>query len=125
MKPYYEKRDEMRNSYVTTVLINDLKTGRFSRARMVDFSLGGMFVEADVLLNAGEKIEIGIENSPYIHFEDTIDCYRATIVRRNKLASGAFQYGYGLQIKSAGRSSRTNMNAQAYQRDQGSQILCP
>ena len=125
MKQKYEKRGEMRNSYVTTVLINDLKTGRFSRARMVDCSSGGMFVEADVTLSAGEKIEIGIENSPYIHFEDTIDCYRAVVVRRRKLSSGDFQYGYGLQIKSAGQRSRTNMNAQAYRRDEGSQILCP
>ena len=113
MSEYYEKRGEMRNHYVTTVLINDLKTGKFSRARMVDFSLEGMFIEADVMLNAGEKIEIGIENSPYIHFEDTIDCYRATVVRRNRLASGGFKYGYGLQLMSARKSPGSHINARA------------
>lgn len=125
MKQYYEKRGEMRNHYVTTVLINNLNTGIFSRARMVNFSLGGMFIEADVLLNAGEIIEIGIENSPYINFEDTIDCYKATVRRRKKLMSGVYKYGYGVQIASAGQRPRTNMNTMAYGGDQSSQILCP
>ena len=125
MKQYYEKRREMRNHYVTTVLINNLNTGIFSRARMVNFSLDGMLIEADVLLNAGEIIEIGIENSPYINFEDTIDCYKATVRRRKKLMSGVYKYGYGVQIRSAGQRSRTNMNTKAYGGDQGSQILCP
>ena len=125
MKQYYEKRGEMRNPYVTTVLINHLNTGKFSRARMVNFSLDGMFIETDVLLNAGEIIEIGIENSPYIRFEDTIDCYKATVRRRKKLMPGAYKYGYGVQMTSAGQRPRTNMNTQAYGEDHGRQILCP
>lgn len=105
MNPYHEKRGEIRNHYVTTVLIKNLKTGKISRARMVNSSPDGMFIETGVLLNAGEIIEIGIENSPYILFEDAIDCYRATVIRRKGLASGAYKYGYGLQIRSVGQGS--------------------
>ena len=112
MKQYYEKRGEMRTPYVTTVLINNLNTGKFSRARMVNFSLDGMFIEADDLLNEGDIIEIGIENSPYILFEDTIDCYKATVRRRKQLMSGVYKYGYGVQKMLAGQRPRTNMNAQ-------------
>ena len=125
MKQYSEKRGEMRTPYVTTVLINNLNTGKFSRARMVNFSSDGIFIEADDLLNAGETIEIGIENSPYILSEDTIDCYKATVRRRKTLMPGAYKYGYGVQMTSAGKRPRTNLNTQAYGGDHGSQILCP
>lgn len=96
MNQYHEKRGEIRSHYVTTVMLKNLRTGEFSRARMVNCSRDGMFIETAVLLNAGEKIEIGIESSPYILVEDAIDCYKATVIRRKKLTTGACSYGYGL-----------------------------
>ena len=125
MNQYHEKRDEIRNHYVTTVMLNHLKTSKISMARMVNCSLDGLYIEANVLMNAGEIIEIGIENSPYILFEDAIDCYQAMVIRRNKLTSGDYKYGYGLQITSAGQRPLSHNNAQAYRRGQGSQILRP
>ena len=113
MNSYHEKRGELRNHYVTAVMLKDLKTGKISRARMANCSPGGLYIEADVMLDAGETIEIGIENSPYISIEDAIDCYRAVVIRREKLATGARNFGYGLQLMSAGRGSRPNINLQA------------
>ena len=85
---------------------------------MVDFSPGGMYIEAGVLLYEGEIIEIGIENSPYILIEDAIDCHKVVVIRRTKLGSDPNPYGYGLQISPGGQSHRPHINVQPYRRGQ-------
>jgi Tfp pilus assembly protein PilZ len=59
------------------------------------FSDNGLYFEADNLLQPGEEIFVGIDNSPFASSMDTYECYRVKIVWRKKLKKSAFYYGYG------------------------------
>ena len=65
------------------------------RAKMMNFSDNGLYFEADNLLQPGEEIFVGIDNSPFASVIDTYECYRVKIVWRKKLKKSAFYYGYG------------------------------
>jgi Tfp pilus assembly protein PilZ len=77
------------------ITIEDIKAGVMHRAKMMNFSSYGLYFEADDLLQPGEEIFVGIDNSPFASAKDTYECYRVKIVWRKKLKKSAFYYGYG------------------------------
>ena len=90
-----EKRNNVRMDYRGPITIENIKAGVMYRAKMMNFSANGLYFEADNLLQPGEEIFVGIDNSPFASSQDTYECYRVKIVWRKKLKKSAFYYGYG------------------------------
>ena len=77
------------------VTIENLNAGVIHRAKMMNFSANGLYFEADNLLQPGDEIFVGIDDSPFAPAKKTYECYRVKIVWRKKLKTSAFYYGYG------------------------------
>jgi Tfp pilus assembly protein PilZ len=92
-----EKRHNARVDYQCVVTIEDLQVGRIYRAKMLNFSENGLYFEADRLLQPGDGVFIGIEDSSMASLADTYKCYRAKIIWRKKLTTSSFYYGYGVK----------------------------
>ena len=90
-----EKRNNARIDHRGPITIENIKAGVMHRAKMMNFSANGLYFEADNLLQPGEEIFVGIDNSPFAPSKDTYECYRVKIVWRKKLKKSAFYYGYG------------------------------
>jgi hypothetical protein len=97
MVPNSEKRNHARINHQCPVTIEDLKAGLIYNARMLNYSEKGLYFEADKLLRQGERIHIGIENTPLTSLSDTYAYYRAKIIWRKKLTTSSFYYGYGVK----------------------------
>ncbi len=92
-----EKRNKARVDYQCLVTIEDLQVGRIYRAEMLNYSENGLYFETDRLLQPGEGVFIGIEDSSVASLADTYKCYRAKIIWRKKLTTSSFYYGYGVK----------------------------
>ena len=90
-----EKRKNARMDHRCAVTIENLKAGVMHRAKMMNFSANGLYFEADNLMQPGEEIFVGIDNSPFASSKDTYECFRVKVVWRKKLKKSAFYYGYG------------------------------
>ena len=90
-----EKRNNARMDHRCPITIENIKAGVMHRAKMMNFSANGLYFEADNLLQPGEEIFVGIDNSPFAVSKDTYECYRVKIAWRKKLKKSAFYYGYG------------------------------
>ena len=90
-----ENRNNVRIDHRCPITIENIAAGVMHRAKMMNFSDNGLYFEADNLLQSGEEIFVGIDNSPFASAIDTYECYRVKIVWRKKLKKSAFYYGYG------------------------------
>ena len=90
-----EKRNNALIDHRGPITIENIKAGVMHRAQMMNFSASGLYFEADNLLQPGEEIFVGIDDSPFASSKDTYECYRVKIVWRKKLKKSAFYYGYG------------------------------
>jgi Tfp pilus assembly protein PilZ len=90
-----ENRNNVRIDHRCPITIENIAAGVMHRAKMMNFSDNGLYFEADNLLQPGEEIFVGIDNSPFASSIDTYECYRVKIVWRKKLKKSAFYYGYG------------------------------
>jgi Tfp pilus assembly protein PilZ len=101
MVHHTEKRANPRNLCKIPATIEELKDSFLYRARLVNYSNNGMFLETDVVLDSGAEILIGIEDSLFSspsHFSDGPACYRARIIWQKDTAGSIFNFGYGAQI---------------------------
>lgn len=113
MVPNSEKRNHARIHHQCPVTVEDFKTGLIYKARMLNYSENGLYFEADKLLRQGERIHIGIENTPLRSFSDTYAYYRAKIIWRKKLTTSSFYYGYG--VKYAVNYDKLNLQMDGFQ----------
>ena len=95
---YPEKRRDARAAFKSPILVEDLNAGFVYRARMVNYSSKGVFIETDVGLEPGEEINIGIENSPFELSPEASKSYRAKVLWQKGLKNGFFNFGYGAII---------------------------
>jgi len=91
-----EQRDNTRFKHVSAVTYEDLEKGVYAQSKMYNYSKDGLYFESDLKLEVGERIFIGIENSPYAKQSGTYECYHAVIKRRQDLNRSAYKYGYGV-----------------------------
>lgn len=91
-----EKRDNTRFAHVSAVTYEDLEKGVYAQSKMYNYSKDGLYFESDLKLEVGERIFIGIENSPYAKQSGTYECYHAVIKRRQALERSVYKYGYGV-----------------------------
>jgi len=104
-----EKRNDSRALFKTPILVEDLNAGYIYRARMVNYSKNGIFIETDVGLEPGEEIYIGIEESPYQLSTDAARSYRAKVIWQKGLKNSIFNFGYGVIITS-GQNNKTSQD---------------
>ena len=90
-----EKRNEARIDHRCPVMIENLNAGVIHKAKMLNYSTNGLYFEADNLLEPGDEIFVGMDDSPFAPTKDTYECYRVKIMWRKKLKTSAFYYGYG------------------------------
>lgn len=108
-----EKRNNVRMDHRCPVTIENIKAGVMHRAKMMNFSDNGLYFEADNLLQPGEEIFVGIDDSPFASSKDTYECYRVKIVWRKKLKKSAFYYGYGAKHTIDPRQAKLQKDAAA------------
>ena len=104
MALYIEKRTDYREIYKAPVTVQELDDGFIYRARMANVSNKGMYIETDVVLEAGADIIIGIEDSPEISVSVSSNgakFYLSKIIWQTDLIDSIFNFGYGVKIISA------------------------
>jgi Tfp pilus assembly protein PilZ len=121
MVQYAEKRVNERTAYKVPITVEDLEYGFIYRARMVNYSKNGVYLESDVFLNSGAEICIEIEDSPST-FSSSVStskaprCFRAKIMWQTDLKDNFFKFGYGVHMTSAeDTQNRQNRNFQVRQ----------
>ena len=75
----------------------------YHKAKMYNYSLGGMYFETDYAPLPGTEICIGVKNSPY---DAGADIYHAQIRWRRQLQSGASDHQYGVGVEYCRADSR-------------------
>jgi Tfp pilus assembly protein PilZ len=97
MTQFYEKRSDGRTDFKSPIMVEDSK-GIIYKARMVNYSGNGLYIETDWLLQPGTEIYIEMEQSPYA--SDSFDLperYRAVILWHARLENAFYSYGYGVR----------------------------
>jgi hypothetical protein len=94
-----KSRQYPRYEHQSLITREDIKTGIYSGARMFNYSKEGLYFEANYILEPGDEIFIGIENSPYTSASGVYECYRAVVKWSKKIndKDSAYYYGYGVQ----------------------------
>ena len=105
MVQFSEKRKDVRTLHKVPAMVEDLEDGFIYRARMVNYSNGGIYLETDVVLDLGAEIYVGIEDSPFNLTSKTestkfIQYFRSQIRWQKDLKSMFFNFGYGVKILS-------------------------
>ena len=96
MTQFHEKRSDNRTDFRSPITVEDSK-GIIYKARMVNYSANGLYIETDWLLRPGTEIYIEMEKSPYT--SDTFDLskrYRSVILWHARLENSFYSYGYGV-----------------------------
>lgn len=91
-----DHRRDIRIKHKADIQFENFFSGTYHEARMHNYSLGGMYFEADYAPLPGTEIYIGIKNSPY---DAGADVYRARVRWRRQLLPGASPFQYGVGVK--------------------------
>ena len=97
MTRFHEKRSDNRTDFKLPITVED-SSGIIYKARMVNYSRSGVYIETDWLLRPGTEIYIEMEKSPYA--SDTFDLperYRSVILWHARLKNSFYSYGYGVR----------------------------
>jgi hypothetical protein len=92
-----EQRDKARFKHISPVNYEDLDRGFNASSKMFNYSKEGLYFESDLELPVGERIFIGIENSPYARESGVYECYHAVIRWCKKLDHSMYRFGYGIR----------------------------
>ena len=93
-----ERREHVRIDHTSALQIKELKSGKTHNARMLNYSKNGLYFESDSNLQAGENINIAIENSPYSMKAGVLEYYNAKIKWRKRCKDSVFDFSYGVQL---------------------------
>lgn len=97
MTRFFEKRSDNRTDFKSPVMVEDSK-GIIYKARMVNYSGSGLYIETDWLLRPGTEIYIEMDKSPYASNSfDLPERYRAVISWHARLENAFYSYGYGVR----------------------------
>jgi hypothetical protein len=96
MRTNLEKRDCARFYHEAPVVIEKCGTGLFIEAMMYNYSLHGMYIESDLALVPGSRLNLWLSDLP----EESLPQITAAEVRWSEEISGAVVlYNYGTGIK--------------------------
>lgn len=97
MTQFHEKRSDNRTDFKSPITVEDSK-GIIYKARMVNYSGSGLYIETDWLLRPGTEIYIEMEKSPYTTETFYLpERYRSVILWHARLENSFYSYGYGVR----------------------------
>lgn len=97
MTRFYEKRSGNRTDFKSPITVED-SSGIIYKARMVNYSDSGLYIETDWLLRPGTEIYIEMKKSPYTsNTFDLPERYRSVILWHARLENSFYSYGYGVR----------------------------
>lgn len=96
-----ERRKSARIDHTSSLKVKNRNSGAVYKARMLNYSYEGLYFESDSVLESGDQIYIGIQNSPYVHANGVFEYKRAEIRWRKKIKDSYFEYGYGVEFCAA------------------------
>jgi hypothetical protein len=92
-----ERRSDIRTNYKSPARVEDSK-GIIYKARIVNYSHDGLYIETDWPLQAGTEIYIEMEKSPYASSAfDFLDRRQSVILWQTVLQDSFYTYGYGIK----------------------------
>jgi hypothetical protein len=91
-----DHRDNARIKLKADIQFENYLSGSHHKARMYNYSTGGMYFETDYAPLPGTEIYIGIKNSPY---DAGADVYRAEIRWRKQLKAPLSNHQFGVGVK--------------------------
>ncbi len=91
-----DQRQELRLQHKSSVLIEEIQSGRYILGKIVDYSAGSMGLRSEYGLEPGTNIFIGIENSPY---SNSHDIFRAQVLWCERLVDDADYFRFAMGIK--------------------------
>jgi hypothetical protein len=94
--PNGEQRDARRVKHKANILLENFPAGTQYKAKMFNYSRGGLYFESDYAPLPGSEIYIGIERSPY---DASPDIYRAQVRWRRQLDAKNSRYTFGVGVK--------------------------
>ena len=100
-----ERRTELRQSYKIPISVQELDNVYIYRARMVNYSDKGMYIETDISFDSTDDLIVGIEDSkfkPLTVLQNSPMFYMAKIIWKKPLKDSFFAFGYGTQFNSEG-----------------------
>ena len=95
MTRYSARRFEERIIYKFPVKVRHASNGQCYNARITNYSDGGLYIETDMELDVGGKINIRVKESLSESLPYSSGHYVAKLVWRKKLENSFFKYGYG------------------------------
>lgn len=110
MKSALKKRRNTRVYYWTPITIEESGVPFLYRARLANYSVGGIYFETDLLLYSEAMVYIGIQDSTHQLFSEECGSFLVEIIWRKRLTDISFNYGYGAKITfdKAQRKSQSN-----------------
>jgi len=91
-----DHRNNTRTKLKADIQFENYFSGNHHKARMYNYSTGGMYFETDYAPLPGTEIYIGIKNSPY---DAGADVYRAEIRWRKQLKTPLSDHQFGVGVK--------------------------
>ena len=92
-----ERRSDIRTNYKSPARVEYSK-GIIYKARIVNYSNDGLYIETDWPLQAGTEIYIEMEKSPYASSTfDFLDRRQSVILWQTVLKDSFYTYGYGIK----------------------------
>ena len=114
-----ERRKNVRMEHISALKVENRQSGKKYKARMFNYSDDGLYFESDGILESGDQVYIGIQDSPYASSSGVCEYHRAKIAWRKKLKDSYFEYGYGIKFcedkdikrpKSTGLANKNHKN---------------
>ena len=97
MAQHYERRSATRTNYKSPIRVEDSK-GIIYNARIVNYSINGLYIETDWMLKPGTEIYIEMEKSPHAPSNfDLTERRQSLILWQTKLKDSFYGYGYGIK----------------------------
>ena len=97
MTRLFERRSDIRINYKSPATVEDSK-GIIYRARIVNYSSNGLYIETDWPLEAGTEIYVEMEKSPHTSSTfDLPDRRQSVILWHTKLKDSFYSHGYGVK----------------------------
>lgn len=91
-----DHRNNARVKHKADIEFENYFSHKHYKARMYNYSSGGMYFEADYAPLPGTEIYIGIDNSPY---DAGADVYRAQVRWRKQLEPALSRHHFGVGVK--------------------------
>jgi hypothetical protein len=96
MESRSNRRTDPRHRHETAIMYEHYRSGRYFEGKMINYSRGGMYFEANFAPQIDTEVFIGVENSPYTSGHDV---YRAKVIWHVKLEDPEALFFHGVGVK--------------------------